>query len=139
MDLEKVEAQNRWVSIRHPGTDEPLGLEVELRPMSDPKVREAKRKAQNARLRKSKITAEQLESFTRDLCVAAVADWKFTDAELTLWGEQPECSESKLRKALTNLPWLQAQIDVELDDDAAFFSASPDTSPSGSGGTRAIE
>ena len=134
MDLEKVEPQSRWVKIRHPGTDQPLGLEVNLRPMSDPEVRKAKRKAQNARLRKNKITAEQLESFTQDLCVAAVADWKFTDPELTLWGEQPEFSENKLRKALTKLPWLQDQIDQELDDEAAFFSASPDSSPSASGG-----
>lgn len=121
MDISTLTPHERTIDIKHPVTGEPIGLQVTLRPESDPAVVSARRKWMNERLsRGSKITAEKLEQQQIAVIAAAVSGWSFT-GEATFEGSKPDFSEATLVKVLKKLPWVKAQIDEELGDTAAFF------------------
>lgn len=121
MDISTITAAERTVQIKHPATGEPIGLVITLRPSSDPAVLAASRKFLNERLQRgSKITAEKLEVQKVAVITAAVSGWKW-EGDAQYKGQQPEFTEATLRTILKDLPWVKAQIDEELGDDAAFF------------------
>lgn len=121
MDIASITAAARTVDITHPATGEPIGLKVELLPDSDDKVQTAKRKWLNERLqRNKKLTVEAAEAHSINVIEAAVTGWKW-EGDLTFHGEKPTFTPGALRKVLKELPWVKAQIDTELGDEAAFF------------------
>lgn len=121
MDISGINASTSPVEIRHPGTQELLGLTVHLRPMSDPKVKAVQRRFTNEALRKRnmKITAEQAEASRTDVLVSAVDSWEWA-GDASFNGEQPECTAENIRKLL-KVDWLRDQLDEALGDEAAFF------------------
>lgn len=121
MDIASITATERTVDIKHPANGEPIGLRVTLLPDSDAKVVAARRKFLNERLQRGKkITAEVIEAQQTSLIAAAVNGWDWA-GEATFRGEKPEFNEANLRKVLKELPWIKAQLDEELGDEAAFF------------------
>lgn len=124
-DLSLIVATQRHIDIKHPATDEPVGLVITILPDSHPQVRAASRKATNDRmLSRGKVTAEKLEAGRLDLLVASVGGWEW-QGELTFHGEKPEFSEKALRALFKELPWVSDQVDMALGDRAEFFR-SPD-------------
>ena len=78
---------------------------------------------QNRRLQKAQrtggklnLSAEEIESSALDLLVKCVEDWT-----ITLGGEQPACTETKVREVFTDLPWVREQVDAALGDAQAFL------------------
>lgn len=128
MDLSNLKPEARTVEIKHPRTDEPIGIRVTLLPDSDPKVKAVRRKRMDANLasRRNKFTAAQLEAFTTDLLVAAIAGWEWygkgDDGNgLTFKGAKPEFTDENVRAVVKELDWFRDQLNAELGDDAAFF------------------
>lgn len=120
-DLSTIVAAERTIEIKHPATSAPLGLTITLLPDSHPQVREATRKRLNARLQsREKVTAERLDADALDQIIAHASAWDWA-GDLTFHGEKPEFSAAKLRAVLTELPWIQRQLDAELANDAEFF------------------
>ena len=78
MDLSTLQPVARTIDLKHPATDENIGIRVTLLPDSDPKVKAVRRKRMDANLasRRQKFTSVQLENFTTDLLVAAIAGWE---------------------------------------------------------------
>jgi len=79
---------------------------------------------QNRRLMKAQrtggklnLTAEEIEASALDLLVKCVDGWN-----ITLGGEQPDCTEAKVREVFTDLPWVREQVDAALGDAQAFLS-----------------
>lgn len=79
---------------------------------------------QNRRLMKAQrtggklnLTAEEIEASALDLLVKCVDGWN-----ITLGGEQPDCTETKVREVFTDLPWVREQVDAALGDAQAFLS-----------------
>lgn len=120
-DITSIKPAERTIEIKHPVTDEPIGLTITLRPESDLAVQAAQRRFLNERLQKGKkVTAEQIEAGTLSKVVAAIAGWEWKNG-LTFHGDIPDFSEANVRKVFKELPWVRTQIDAELGDDAAFF------------------
>lgn len=127
MDISVVKPVNREVHIKHPASQERIGLTIVLLPSSDDKIKAAKRRTLNARLhmRRNKITAEQLEVAELDLMVAACKTWAWVDDENgkpgSVAGEQPDFNDINVRKLLKEFDWIKDQLNEEIGDDAAFF------------------
>jgi len=78
---------------------------------------------QNRRLQKAQrtggrlsLTAEELEASALDLLVKCVESWS-----ITLGGEQPVCSEGKVRDLFEKLPWVREQVESAIGDAQAFL------------------
>ena len=78
---------------------------------------------QNRRLQKAQrtggklnLSAEEIEAAALDLLVKCVDDWN-----ITLGGEQPNCTEAKVREVFETLPWVREQVDAALGDTQAFL------------------
>lgn len=78
---------------------------------------------QNRRLQKAQrtggkltVTAEEIEASALDLLIKCVEDWN-----ITLGGEQPPCTEAKVREVFEMLPWVREQVDAALGDAQAFL------------------
>jgi len=78
---------------------------------------------QNRRLMKAQrtggkmnLTAEEIEASALDLLVKCVDGWK-----ITLGGDTPKCTESKVREVFETLPWVREQVDAALGDAQAFL------------------
>lgn len=120
-DLSTIVAAERAIEIKHPATDEPLGLTINILPESHPRVQEATRKKINERLlSREKVNAERMEADALDQLVSHVSGWKW-GGDLNFHGKKPDFSEQALRQVLKELPWVRRQIDVELGNDAEFF------------------
>lgn len=121
-DITSIAPNERTVTINHPGTGEPIGLRVTMRPESSPEVESVRRKWLNEKLqrRSGRMTAERLEELQISLITAAVTGWEW-EGELTFEGDKPEFSAANLRKVLKRLVWVKSQLDEELGDEAAFF------------------
>jgi hypothetical protein len=120
-DLSTIVAAERAIEIKHPSTDEPVGLALTILPDTHPQVRAASRKLSNERLMgKGKLTAEKLEAGRIDMLVASVGGWEWR-GDLNFEGTKPEFSEANLRKVIKRLPWIGDQIDREVADRAEFF------------------
>ncbi|MGL0786526.1 hypothetical protein [Xanthomonas translucens] len=120
-DLSTIVAAERDIDIKHPVTDDVIGLRITLLPNTHPQVKAAARKSLNERLAgKGKLTAEKIEQNRMDMLVASVSGWDW-QGELNFQGEKPAFNEVNLRKVLKLLPWVQDQIDAELGNSADFF------------------
>lgn len=78
---------------------------------------------QNRRLQKAQrtggklnVTAEEIEASALDLLIKCVESWN-----ITLGGEQPACTEAKVREVFEMLPWVREQVDAALGDAQAFL------------------
>lgn len=122
-DISTITPRTRKLDIRHPATKQKIGLSVDLRPDSDPAVREVIRKQTNERLQGERPDADRIEANRIDVLVAAVGGWDW-EGEATFEGKKPTFSEPAVRQVLTRLPWIRDQIDLALGDSAAFFRSS---------------
>lgn len=78
---------------------------------------------QNRRLQKAQrtggklnLSAEEIEASALDLLIKCVDGWN-----ITLGGEQPDCTEAKVREVFEALPWVREQVDAALGDAQAFL------------------
>jgi hypothetical protein len=126
-ELSTIVAAERGIDIKHPATEQPIGLRITLLPDHHSQVKAASRKAVNDRLiSRGKVTAEKMEAGRTDMLVASVGGWEFQD-ELTFHGEKPAFSEQALRKLFKELPWVAEQVDLELGNRAEFFRGADDS------------
>lgn len=122
-DIANIKPNERIIEIRHPATDEPLGIRLTIIPNSDPRVKKIIRQITDKSLalrRKNKqFTAEEIEQHQTELLLASVTGWDW--GENSFKGEKPAFTSAKLREVLTELEWLRQQLDEELGDTKSFF------------------
>jgi len=125
MDLSVIKAVDREVELRHPATDEGLGMYFYLRSPHSDEVRKAERSWLNKRLakRKQNLTAESLEAAAEAKIEAAVSGWRFDSSDVTIDGEQPDFSPQTLRSLIRDHVWIRQFLDEELGDFGSFFEA----------------
>lgn len=119
-DISSITPRSRKLDVRHPATKQKIGLQLDLRPDTDPAVRDVVRKQTNERLQGERPDAERLEANRLDMIVAAVSGWDW-QGDANFEGKKPSFSEPSVRQVLTRLPWIRDQIDIALGDSAAFF------------------
>lgn len=146
MDLLKLVPNTITVDLRHPGTDAPLGVKVELQSLESDEVKAVERTLKNKALRggRNNVTAERIDDNTVAILSAAIVSWTWSKPELSpekkndagvvvpaVFGEEPDlggdkkpaCNAANKRKLL-QVPALAKQIDLALGNEAAFFEQS---------------
>ncbi len=109
------------VDIRHPATDEPIGLAVHMRHRTSPQVQAVTTAFQRevAKLRTRQPPPEMVQRYITDQIVAAVAKFEwYGDANLD--GERPEATEASIRKLLT-VEVIRDQLAAGFTDESQFF------------------
>lgn len=127
MELTSIQSVDRKVALRNPQNGEDLGLLFHLLSPEDDVVKRVEREWQNKHLAKglkSKARVEEFEALQSKRILAQVVGWEFTDPELQFNGEQPEFSESALRKMMKDAPWVRSFLVEETEDVVAFFENS---------------
>lgn len=71
------------------------------------------------KLKRMKVTGEEVDSEALDLLVAATAAW-----HLTFDGKLAEFTPENVRSAYVRFPWLRRQVDEWIADEANFMPAS---------------
>lgn len=122
-DLSTQSHDSSTLSILHPVTGEPVGLEITLASPDSAHYRKVEQqvKDRNLRLvRKSRsgtLSAAALEAGATDILVGAVLSW-----EGAKWGgTELECNEQNVRQVYESLPFIREQVDEYLGDRANFF------------------
>lgn len=114
------------IEIRHPATNEPLGLKVRVASYQSERVKKVQRKLANAAIRDQKrnprktATIEETEEKAFEIVAAAVLSWDgFERNEETL-----ECTPENVLSVVEdpNLWFISEQIDKAADDQVAFFT-----------------
>lgn len=121
-DLDTIVAGERVITIRHPSTNEPLGLMIRLRPQSSPEVKAVSRRLldEGLKTRGKGMTALKVEANVLDKLVAATAEL-FWEGETNWRGQKLDSTPANVRKLYKEAPWIREQVEDELGDEAAFF------------------
>lgn len=122
MDILSIEPQTITIDIKHPSTNESIGLSVECQSFESDAVKAVQRAIANKTLRNGRNTqtAEKLESNSIAILAATIVSWKWADG-LTLGDlKNPPLTPANKEKLLA-VSWISRQIDTPLGDEAAFF------------------
>lgn len=125
MDLLKLVPDTITVDLKHPGTEQPLGVKVELQSLESDEVKAVERSLKNKALKsgRNNVTAERIDDNTVAILSAAIVSWEFS-GEASLGDEKKPACNAANKKKLLQVPALAKQIDLALGNEAAFFEQS---------------
>lgn len=123
MDINAIAPTTYSLELKHPSTNELVGLTVELVSTSDKRFKANERKitdvAMKKRARGKVFTAEEIES-NRDVLIAScIVGWKWSK-DGSFGGDKLEFNPSNVGKLLA-VDWIRQQIDDALAEPANFF------------------
>lgn len=112
------------LKVKHPVTNEPLGITLRVLGYESATVRKVQRKQVNQRLKnqRKRVTAEEIETNGREVQAAAIAGWSFDDG-VTLDGVVPEFTPENVDRVLRRFPFIAAQVDDLAADASAFLES----------------
>lgn len=130
-EITNITPDEREIELTHPGDDRPLGIHIQLQPMTAPKVKKVERRIRDEVLKiKSKgkaLKSADVEANEIELITAAITGWRWeADAERNVeqpalnGEEKPEFNGANVRRLL-KLDWAKEQIDDELGNVGDFF------------------
>lgn len=125
MDILALAPNTITVDLKHPATDAPLGVKVELQSLESDEVKAVERTLKNKALKsgRNNVTAERIDDNTTAILSAAIVGWVFS-GDANLGGDKkPACTPANKRKLLS-VAALAKQIDLALGNEAAFFEQS---------------
>lgn len=129
MDLADLKPVERAIEILHPGTDEPIGIRVNLVSMDDPRLKQLRRRfineSQKAAQKNKILDADDLERNSNEVLFAATTGWEWYGENINFHGEKPEYTKRNFYAVIDELPWFKRQISEVMDDTKGFFDASP--------------
>ena len=123
MDISTLVPTDRVIEIKHPQTEQLLGIRVTIVSLNDSKLKAIRKRIVNKRLELEKrgksFKADDIEENELDILVASVTSWEWYDAEFH--GEKPVFNENNVRKVFGELPWFKDQVAEAVGDEKAFF------------------
>ena len=123
MDISTLTPNERIIEIKHPATDENLGIRVTIVSLDDDKTKQIRRQFINKRLELEKkgksFRADDIEENEVDLLIASMTGWDWYDAEFH--GEKLEFTTHNIKKVFRELPWFKKQVSEAVSDEKAFF------------------
>lgn len=125
MDLLTLTPNTITVDLKHPATDELLGVKVELQSLESDEVKAVERGLKNRALKsgRNNVTAEKIDDNTVAILSAAIVGWEFSGDASLGDDKKPACNAAN-KKKLLKVPALAKQIDIALGNEAAFFDSS---------------
>lgn len=126
MDLSSLKPTERQVEILHPGTDEELGIRITLVSINDERLKKAKRRIQDEKLRLEvrgkNFKSEDIEENAIELDFAAMTGWEWYGKDVNFNGSKPEFNRANVKAVFESLPWFQRQVEEAISDEKAFFT-----------------
>ena len=131
LDTVRNANEGEKVTLSHPGTGELFyngdGSEMTvtiLGPDSD-KWKTTRHAIYNRRmaLKKARVSGEEVDNTLLNSLVAVTVSWN-----ITLGGEQPQCTPDKVREVYEKYPWVMKQVQAYFDDETNFSKVSVITS-----------
>lgn len=131
-DIAKLTTDETTVTIKHPGTHEPIGVTVNVMHIDDPRLAKIKRQFTDEKNRLAQrgkfIKAEEIESNTNLILFRAMTGWHWgqdTDGEeVTFNDTKPDFTQRDVLEVLTTLPWFADQVGEAIGETEAFFTKS---------------
>lgn len=122
--LSSIASHNSTLDLLMPGSSEPIGLRMEVLPPDHSEIKDLMRRIlDRRRVLASKgrpVNTADDERASKELCLAAVVGWEWTDPDADWEGSQPSFSKAILKEMLER-DWLRSQVDAFLGDDKNFF------------------
>jgi len=142
MDLATLTPIERKIEIKHPVTDEPIGVRIGLVSMDDQSMMKLRRqitdRSQKLAQKQKTFSAEELEQNSNDILYTAITGWEWYNptgnegdagyeptAMPDFNGEVPEFTKRNLIAINKQLAWFKRQISDELEEVKDFFVTSP--------------
>lgn len=142
MDLATLTPSERKIEIKHPVTDEPIGVRIGLVSMDDESMMKLRRqitdRSQKLAQKQKTFSAEELEQNSNDILFTAITGWEWYNptgkegdegydpiAMPDFNGEVPEYTKRNLIAVNKKLAWFKRQISDELEEVKDFFVMSP--------------
>ena len=127
MDISTLIPSERLIEIKHPVTEQNIGIRVNIISLNDDKMKQIRRRFINKRLELEKrgksFKADDIESNEIDLLIACIVGWDWYGDDVKFGDFKPEFNEMNVRKVLNTLPWFKEQISEAVGDDKAFFQS----------------
>lgn len=124
MELGSIQSSLRLVEIKHPKTNENIGLRVAIQPSWAEDVRRVTHDNSSQLIVANREgrdqTFEEREAASMRFFAAIIVGWDWYDA--TLDGEKPELSLKAIETLFKRFPWIRIQVDNEAAKDKDFFS-----------------
>lgn len=124
MDLSILKSNDTCVvNLRHPATNEPIGLTVTIYGADSRQFKAEQHKIRNERLKiDGKVTSEQSDRFALELILNITTGWS---GDWIFSGEQLQFSRPNLERVLREIPAFREQIDRAIGDRSNFLEALP--------------
>jgi len=137
-DISNLVPTAREIEIKHPVTDDPIGIRIDLCSIDDPKLKALKRqmtdKRNKAAMKGSPLKASDIEQNENTLMFNACEGWHWynptgsegddgydPDAMPDFDGEVPDFNQRNFFRVIDRLQWMRRQIATELDEEKDFF------------------
>ena len=136
-DILSIQPVVRTLTVKHPATGEPIGLEIDFRSLDSEEVRAVERQLKTKSLRSGRPSrsAEKQEESEYDVLHALTAAWRWAKGLKLGTIENPPLTRVNSEKLYRSAPWIKRQLDEELQDESGFFTTAENvSSPSSSGG-----
>lgn len=131
-DLATLTTAETTVTIKHPGTHEPIGVTVNVMHIDDPRLAKIKRQFTDEKNRLGQrgkfVKAEEIEHNTNTILFKAMTGWTWGQdgegEEATFDGRKPDFTQKDVFEVLNRLPWFADQIGEAIGETEAFFTNS---------------
>lgn len=135
--IDTVAACNKGaeIELRHPATNEPLGIFWTVLGTDSDAFREYTKESLNDRIRKEALakkrgrdvevrTIEDSEQDTINLLTVCSTGWRSIDKPtIAFKGEELQFNVANVKRVLTELPWIRRQIDEAIGDLENFMKS----------------
>lgn len=129
-NIAEIKPVEKVCEIRHPGTEEKIGLSFTLMSLSDDRMSAVKRSLSDRNLAKRQrnkhITTAEIEGNRKELLFRAATGWNWGENEqgeqADFNGEQLEFTQKNVMLIFNTLPFVVDQLDEFLGVEKDFFS-----------------
>lgn len=127
MDISTLIPSERIIEIKHPKTEQPLGIRVNILSLNDDKMKQIRRRFINKRIELEKrgksFKADDIEANELDLLINCITSWDWYGEDVSFNGSKPDFNEVNVRKVLTTFSWFKDQVSEAVGDEQAFFQS----------------
>lgn len=123
MEISTLKPHEQVVEIKHPKTNEDLGIKISIVSLMDPRAKSLKRQFAIARMERERrgknMSYDEIEGNSMELLLKVIIGWDWGDN--TFNGKKPDFNEENVKAVLTEFEWLKLQLLAKLEDESSFF------------------
>lgn len=125
MDISSLVPTERLYEVKHPKTDEPIGIIVSLVSIDDDKLKAVKRRIADKRAhleaRGKSLSGSDIDNNTNEIVFAAMTGWQWSDTAEWRGKKNPPFNKETVFDVLNTLAWFRNQLSEEIGATDRFF------------------